>query len=248
MAFLVLPGAVATISSGPDALTTGTLAETLDGAFSQWWSTGETNLTPDMQSIVSFWEVFHVGKLVISAGLLTVLLLAGARLLQAYSGSERRGRRAGIAIIGALGAFWVALLLLVVLANIQGAMSPLSSVMGLLPMGVPSEAVLEVRTHFANGTTTPILGILIEDFRNYHAVMVGCSAIAAIAVAGAAIVVWIRRAQVSRENVRLRRVSAILGAALTPLFLFLILILLLNMSTVDDTARALAAFFAGGGV
>lgn len=171
MAFLVLPGAVATISSGPDALTTGTLAETLDGAFSQWWSTGETNLTPDMQSIVSFWEVFHVGKLVISAGLLTVLLLAGARLLQAYSGSERRGRRAGIAIIGALGAPWVALLLLVVLANIQGAMSPLSSVMGLLPMGVPSEAVLEVRTHFANGTTTPILGILIEDFRNYHAVL-----------------------------------------------------------------------------
>ncbi len=246
IAFAFLPGSIARISSGADPITTGTLAESLSRAFSQWWSTGEANLTTEMERVVMFWGVFHFVKMVVSAGLLAALLLAGAQLLCAYSGSKGRGRRAAIVIVGVLGAPWAMLILLILLANIQGAISPLSSVMGLLPLESPSEAVTQVRDHFANGTTTPVLDVLIEDFRKYHEVMVGCAAIAAGAVVIGVILALIRRMRTPPENVRLRRLMAVIVAALTLFALFLILIMLLNMSTVDETAPALAAFFEGG--
>jgi hypothetical protein len=248
IAFAVLPGAVASISAGAGQLSTGTLAHTLNGAFAHWWSIGEPNLTTDMERVVKFWEVFHVVKATIAGELLAALLCAGVWLLNAYSTAERRARRVAIVTVGILGAPWVALILLVLLANIQGAMSPLSSVMGLLPVSEPSQAVLEVRDQFANGTTTPILSLLIEDFRSYHAAMVGWSAIAAATIGVVVIMAIMHRAHIPRENVRLRRVIAAIATGLASLALFLVLVMLLNLSTVDDTAPALAAFFAGGGL
>lgn len=242
-----LPGTLARFTSGATPLTTGTLAATLGDAFSQWWSTGDAALTSDMQHVVQFWQVFHIVKATIAAGLLIAVVLVGAQLLQAYSGSVQRGRRAMIVIAGILGAPWVLVILFTLLANIQGAIAPLSSVMGLLPMGVPSEAVLQVREQFANGTTTPVLTVLVDDFRSFHEVMVGCSAIVASVVTVAIALAGFRRSRLSREDARLRRVLTALITALSILGLFLVLILILNLSTVDETVPALAAFFDGGG-
>lgn len=246
IAIAFLPGTLARVSAGATALTTGNLAVTLGDAFSQWWSTGEAALTSEMQQVVQFWQVFHIVKATVAAGLLAVVLLAGAQLLQAYSGSVRRGRRAMIVVVGILGAAWVPVILVILLANIQGAIAPLSSVMGLVPMGTPSEAVLQVREQFANGTTTPVLTVLVDDFRSYHAAMVACSAIAAMVVIVAIAVAGYRRSRLPREVAGLRRVLAALITALSLFGLFLVLIVILNMSTVDETAPALAAFFNGG--
>lgn len=246
IAIAFLPGTLARVSAGATPLTTGTLAVTLGDAFSHWWSTGEAALTSEMQQVVQFWQVFHIVKATVAAGLLAVVLLAGAQLLQAYSGAVRRSRRAMIIFVGILGAAWVPVILVTLLANIQGAIAPLSSVMGLLPMGAPSEAVLQVREQFANGTTTPVLTVLVEDFRSYHAAMVGCSAIAAMVVILTIAVAGFRRSWLPREDTGLRRILAGLITALSFLGIFLVLIAILNMSTVEETAPALAAFFNGG--
>ena len=76
-------------------------------------------------------------------------------------------------------------MLLILMANIQGAISPLSSVMGLLPMDGSVPEVAEVQEQFAAGTTTPVLDALISDFRAYHAVVVVGSVIMAVVVVAA---------------------------------------------------------------
>ncbi|MEO8263355.1 MAG: hypothetical protein ABI566_12380 [Pseudolysinimonas sp.] len=243
-AFFLLPGTVARVLS-PEGITTGMLAESVGVAFSQWWTSAAAPLTPGMEAVVSFWAVFHVTKVVVAIALLIALLLTGHEVWKAYARATGRVARAGIALLGIAGAPLAPLMLLIVMANVQGSLAPLSSVMGLLPMDGSVPEVAEVQAQFAAGTSTPVLDALISDFRTYHLVVVVVAVIAALLVVAADIVLWIRWSRIVRQDVRLRRVTATVAIVLPALAPVLLFIMVVNLSTVAETAPALAAFFQG---
>lgn len=243
-AYFFLPGTVAAALS-PAGITTGVLAETLGAAFSQWWSEAAAPLPTDMRAVVSFWGMFHVTKAVVALALLIGLLLTGHQVWRAYARVNAPAARAAIALVGIAGAPIAAFVLLIVMANIQGALAPLSSVMGLLPMDGSVPEVAQVREQFAAGTISPVLETLIGDFRAYHLALVVIAAAAAVIVVAADMVLWIRWSRMPRQDVRLRRVTATIAAVLPTFAVLLLFIMVVNLSTVADTAPALAAFFGG---
>ena len=243
-AYFFLPGTVAAALS-PAGITTGVLAETLGAAFSQWWSGAAAPLTTDMRAVVSFWGMFHVTKAVVALALLIGLLLTGHQVWRAYASVNAPAARAAIALVGIAGAPIAAFVLLIVMANIQGALAPLSSVMGLLPMDGSVPEVAQVREQFAAGTISPVLETLIGDFRAYHLALVVIAAVAAVIVVAADIVLWTRWSRMPRQDVRLRRVTATIAAVLPTFAVLLLFIMVVNLSTVAATAPALAAFFGG---
>lgn len=245
VAFFVLPGAVASWSSS-DGITTGNLAERVGAAFSQWWLSAAAPLSPSMEAVVTFWGVFHVTKALVALALVVALVLTGEQVWRAYARTPGRASRAWIAVVGIVGAPLTPLMLLILMANVQGAIAPLSSVMGLLPMDGSVQEVAQVQEQFSAGTTTPVLDTLVSDFRTYHLVVVVTAIVLAAVVVCADIALWIWRWRIPRDNHRLRRVTAtvaILLPGLAPVFLLLSVI---NLSTVLDTAPALGAFFGGG--
>mgnify|MGYP002363225469 FL=1 len=243
-AYFFLPGTVAAALS-PAGITTGVLAETLGAAFSQWWSGAAAPLTTDMRAVVSFWGMFHVTKAVVALALLIGLLLTGHQVWRAYARVNAPAARAAIALVGIAGAPIAAFVLLIVMANIQGALAPLSSVMGLLPMDGSVPEVAQVREQFAAGTISPVLETLIGDFRAYHLALVVIAAVAAVIVMTADVVLWTRWSRMPRQDVRLRRVTATIAAVLPTFAVLLLFIMVVNLSTVADTAPALAVFFGG---
>jgi hypothetical protein len=245
-ALLFAPGLLAKLASGADGITTGTLANRLNSAFSEWWATGMSTQTSAMAEVVQFWATFHIVKAVIAAALLVALVVAVRQLLVTHARESSRVRRAGLAALGVAATLATPVILLVLLANIQGAIAPLSSVMGLLPMNPLSPALEQVREHFDAGTTTPVLTSLVDNFRSYHAAMTACAAIAAFGVVAADIALWIRVFDMPASEKRARRTSLTIALALPALALFLFVVTLANASTVVDTAPALASFFTNG--
>jgi hypothetical protein len=245
-ALLVAPSSVATLIAGAKGITTGTLAHRVGGAFTEWWSLGTTSLTESMSAVVHFWATFHVVKALIAAALIVALVIAIRQLLAAHAHEESRARRAGIAAVGIAASFAAPALLLILLANVQGAIAPLSSVMGLLPMTPPTTALAEVRDHFATGTTTPVMTVLVDDFRRYHVVMAVAAAVASLGVVAVNIALWIRVFVLPKTEKRARRTVATIAVVLPALALFLFVVMLANVATAVETAPALASFFANG--
>ncbi|MBN9139389.1 MAG: hypothetical protein J0H23_01045 [Micrococcales bacterium] len=244
IAFFLLPSAVAEASSA-SGITTGSLAGRVGTAFSHWWLTSDASLPPDMAAVVSFWQVFHVTKVLVAIALLVALVATGYQVWQAWARMDGRAVRAGTAILGVLGAPLAPLTLLIVMANLQGAIAPLSSAMGLLPMDGSVAEVASVQEQFAAGTTTPVLDVLIDDFRTYHLVLVVTAGVAAALVLAADILMWVRRTRLPRTSVGLRRLTAMIAIVLPAVIPVLLFLMVVNLSTVMDTAPALAAFFAG---
>jgi hypothetical protein len=245
-ALLFGPSLIARLLAGASGLTTGTLAHRVGGAFTEWWSVGTTSLTESMTVVVQFWATFHVVKALIAAALIAALVITIRQLLVAHAHEESSARRAGIAAVGIAASLAAPALLLVLLANIQGAIAPLSSVMGLLPMTPPTAAIADVRDHFATGTTTPVLTALVDDFRRYHAAMAVAAAGAILGVVTVNIALWIRVFELPKSEKRARRTIATIALALPALALFLFVIMLANVSTAVETAPALASFFTNG--
>lgn len=244
-AFFVLPGAVAEAASAR-GITTSTLADEVGRAFGEWWRAGAAPLTPGMEAVVSFWQVFHVTKALIALALLVSLLAAGYWFWKASADLAGRASRVGATVLGILPAPAAPIVLLILMANIQGAIAPLSSVLGLLPLDGSVPAVALVREQLAAGVTGSVLDTMIADFRAYHLVMVVTAAIAVILVIAADVVLWVRWRRMPRAHARLRHVTGVVAVVLPLLIAALLVILLANLSTVIDTAPALAAFFEGG--
>lgn len=243
IALVVWPEAVAGWVSGTH-LSVAALPGVVADGFARWLQSGQAASEP-LSPAVSFWAVFHVVKAIVAGALLVVSVPVGRRIWGAYARVQSRGHRIGLWLVGVLGAPLVPLLLLIVMANVQGAVAPLSSVLTFLPMDGP--AVQQVRSDLASGRATPPVTTMITDFRLYHAVLVAVAVAAVLAVLAATVVLWVRRARTPRDQRRLRRVLAA-GGMLTPVMvLFLGVVLVANLSTVEATAPALALFFDGSG-
>lgn len=148
-----------------------------------------------------WWAAFH-GTKAVAAGLLLVALVAASR--------RSRGvlRGAVLALAG--------LALVVVLANLQGAFAPVSSLLSMLP-GEAARAVLA-------SEGTPGFAALVDDFAAYHRAMVGLAGVTALVLAVLA--------------VRDRRAGLGVAAAV------LLVVAVANATTVADPAPALRAFLA----
>lgn len=194
-------GLVAAVLLGPSLLArllvpgydgVGALREGLPGAFA---ADGTLARSAD------WWAAFHGAKALLATVLLAVLVAAARRTRGVVRGAV-------VALAG--------LALVVVLANLQGAVAPVSSLLSMLP----GEAAQEVLA--SDGT--PGFAALVDDFATYHLAMVVLAGLTALALAVTA--------------ARTRRPVLGLAAAV------LLVVTVANATTVADPAPALRAFLA----
>lgn len=241
IATITLPPLAAEWSSSGRITITG-IVETVSEGFTRWVASGAATPNAPLADAVTFWGVFHVTKAVLAIALLGTLVVVGYRMWTRATLAETRTTRAAWITVGVLGAWLPVLALLIVLANIQGAVAPLSSVMSFLPISA-TPGVEQVRAELATGAYGPVTGALVADFRNYHAALAVCLAVTIAGMGTAIVWMLVRRAQTPREARLPRRILGSGATALALLTTALGLILLANLSTVAETAPALAGFF-----
>lgn len=170
----------------------GALREGLPGAFAH---------DGTLDRAADWWAAFHGTKALLAALLLAVLVVAARRT---------RGLPRGV-VLGLAG-----LALVVVLANLQGMVAPVSSLLSMLP-GDAARAVLA-------SEGTPEFAGLVDDFAAYHRAMAVLAGLTALALGA-----W---------AVRTRRWVPAVAA------LVLGVVTYANITTVADPAPALRAFLA----
>lgn len=241
VATMTLPSLVAEWSLSGRVIVAG-LSDTVSEGFARWMSSGVAVPGAPLADAVTFWAVFHVTKAILAIALLYALAIVARRVWMRVTDAHARTARVAWITAGVLGAWLPVLALLIVVANIQGAVAPLSSVMSFLPIGATPE-VDRVRSELSAGAYGPVTGALIADFRAYHAALVACLAVVIVGLGASIVWMLVRRARAPRGS-RLTRWSLASGAiALTLLTAALGLIVLANLSTVLNTAPALAEFF-----
>lgn len=206
-----------------------------------------------LASLVDVWREFHLVKAALAMALVVALAALASTLARAAreAGLGPARRRALGGYVGVLA--WAVGALIVVLANLQGAIAPLSSVASLLPsgrltgelaasLGAMRSAVQADPAHEGGG----IAGELMRDFVLYHAafaIMAGAAGVLLTLQAFPALLeCW--RARRRHEPVSPTWLwQVVLFAAAGALFL---LLAVANASTWLHPAPALIASLGGG--
>ncbi|WP_433604177.1 hypothetical protein [Prescottella agglutinans] len=248
--FVVAPPVLAAAWSGRGFADQGDLVAAVREAFVDYWHAGDSRLTPDLVSLADYWMRYHVVKAVLAALVLAALVAFGVLLGRRYvtSGDLGVGRRVGFAAAGVLGAMLAAVASAAVMANIQGAVAPFSSLLSMLPVGEPggelTDTLTQIEQRLADGDRTPpALDAMIRDFAEYHAAMAVVAACAAAVLLGVSVLSW-RRARAAAR--RARRPLRWVGALSTVSVVALIVVAVANAGTAADPVPALATFFGGG--
>lgn len=222
------------------------LREQMSAAFVRYWHTGAS---ADLAGPVDYWARFHLLKAVLAALLLAVLLPLGARIWNSYVRATHRGRRLLLGAAGVGHAAITVLALLMLVANIQGTIAPLSSALGLMPLRRPDPALADtltqVRHGLASGTQPPALEALVNDYARYHAALAVVATLVTIALLALAVRMWRRRTRLARSEARHRRVLFTGAVSVLLLAAFFAIITAANLSTVAHPAPALLGFFNG---
>ncbi|MFF2522148.1 hypothetical protein [Streptomyces liangshanensis] len=261
VAFVAAPRVLAGIGPGSGFAGQGELVRDFRGAFVAYWGAGDPDLSPRMEGLVDYWVRYHVAKAGIAALLLVVCVALGVVLWKAFLRADNAGawRRAGLASAGGGVSLLALFSLAVVMANIQGAIAPFSSLLSLLPVGEThgelATTLDQVRTGLSHapGTatgggsrTSPVLDLMIGDFARYHAVMAVISGVVAAALVGFSTLLWRRFAGTPSSAPRTRRVWAAFAALSTLTTLAVIVVAAANTGTATTPAPALLGFFNGG--
>ncbi|MFD8098553.1 hypothetical protein ACFV24_03380 [Nocardia fluminea] len=246
-AFVVLPRLLANrtgVSFGGES----DLRRAFRTAFVEYWQTGSREFTADLETVVDYWYRYHLAKAVIAAMLLAVLVALTVRLWRTFlaAGPAGRGRRMMLAASGSVAAVLALCSLVLVLANVQGAVTPFAS---LLPMltgddSAPATVLAQVDARLADGTRTAPLEVMVDDFARYHVAMAALAALTAVCLVGACAFLW--RAAVRSADRRSRRVLAVFGACSAVLALILVVVAVANTTNASDPVPGLAALFSGG--
>jgi hypothetical protein len=256
-AFVLAPGVLAASTPGGGYAGQEALVTALRTAFVEYWGSGNRNYPPGLERLVDYWIRYHVAKAVIAALLLTVLVVLGVRLWRALLGADRLPpwRGAALASSGVLVTVLAVFSVVLVVANIQGAVAPFASLISMLPLGTPStqftHTVGQVKQDLAGypnagGRTPPALEAMISDFALYHATLVVLAAIVAVILIGMSVVSWKRRARTGSSERRIRRTLGLAGVLSALLALAVIVVIVANLGTAMNPAPALLAFFNGG--
>lgn len=238
LAVILLPWPAASWFVPSPWTSAGTLARAVTDALVQDWRSGVTSPgTPGsaLARPTQFWQAFHLVKTACAIALLVTSLLAASRIRTATTPIKRGSRRLVASLVSQAGVGIAVLGLLITVANLQGALAPLSSVLGFLPQGASpelSQAVVSLRDGLTNGTPAPLGAAVLADFGRYHLVMAVLGALATAALAWFAVVAWRRGGPVAGIVLGL---GAICFAVVTAA----------NLGTALDPAPALDAFLAG---
>lgn len=134
-AFVLVPGPLAASTSGGGFDDRGRLVDGLSASFADYWRSDDRDLSPGLEEVVGYWLHYHVVKAVIAAALLAVLAALGVRLRRAFlrAGGLGAGRGAALATAGVVVTVLGLASSAAALANVQGAVAPLSSLLSTLP-------------------------------------------------------------------------------------------------------------------
>ncbi|WP_076260050.1 hypothetical protein [Intrasporangium flavum] len=258
-AVALLPFPAASLWPGGGYSDVAALGAALARGLEHWWRSGAVDAGPDLDAAVAFWARFHVVKAILSAVLLVLAVRLGRRTWHEYRQATGRGRRARLAVAGLAVSPVLVLAVLLVAANVQGALAPLSSALGLLPVGRVGAGsgsgggglagtVREIRLalHSPDASVPPALARLVGDFAAYHAVMVGVGAVVTLGLAAAAVRVRQRRRGVEAEPWRLRGPRLLTATSILGLAVAFAVVTAANLSTYLHPAPALLGFFEGG--
>lgn len=224
VAFVVVPFPLAA-SEGVGFGDEAGLRAAAGAAVRAYWAADTRDLSADLSVLTAFWARFHAAKAVLAAIALPVVTVLAVGCWRAAP--HGRWSSAGATLGGVVSAGLAVLSLLAVMANVQGAVAPLAS---LLPM-VPDDLRGRFGDALRAGTQEPAgLPVLIGDFSRYHAAMAVAAVVVAAGLVAAA--VWWRRS-------RIAIFVAVLAAGA-------IVIAVANTMTALDPVPALQAFFDGG--
>jgi hypothetical protein len=224
------------------------LADAFGTAFTGYWQSGGGTFTPELGGLVDDWVRYHLVKAVTAGILLVVLTVLGIRLWSAFARGGRLGpaRQAALVSGGTLVTVFGLFSLVALMANVQGMVTPLASLLPLLTDGPRTGVTEQVRQGLADGAPTPALMVLISDFARYHVAMAVIAAVVAAGLAGTGVLLWRRFAATPRPDRRARRVLASFGALAALLPLLAGLVAVANTTTAADPSPALLALFEGG--
>jgi hypothetical protein len=170
-AFLLAPR----LLLGPDRL------DDFPRAFVAYWTSGGPGFPPGLQHLVDHQFRYHLARVLITMPLLAVLVALAVRL--------RRCRPA----IGAL-ALAVAVLLI---ANVQGAVSPFGTLLPILASGPTGEDLAavqaQVRDQLQNGPVSPALDVMLDEYVRWHVAKAALVGLLAAVLVGLSVTVWRRR-------------------------------------------------------
>ena len=254
-AFVLAPRTLAGNGPGGGFVDQRSLVAAAGEAFIGYWSSGDEEFSPALGTLVDYWFRYHLAKAVIAAILLAVLVALGVRLWRAFlrAGDLGTVRRAAVAGAGVLVTTLAVVSSVLVMANLQGALAPFSSLVSMLPVGDTSgqltDTVGEVRAHLAGSPTAgeqiaPALDVMVRDFSRFHAVMAVIAAVVAVVLISMSVVSWTMFRTRSPDR-RARRLWGSFGVVSALLSLVVLVIGVANTTTAVDPVPALAAFFQG---
>ncbi len=194
-------------------------------------------------------------KGVLAGALLIVLVALGVLLWKAFLRSGASRGRQALASAAAVTSVLALVSLAAVMANIQGAVAPFSSVTSMLPLGTPggqlADAVGEIRQGLAHypdtsGRNTAALQVMVDDFGRYHAVLAVMASLVAVVLVGLSVTAWRRFAAADRSDGRTRRTMGWFGVLAALVALAFVVVAVANTGTAADPAPALLGFYEGG--
>ncbi|WFR71216.1 hypothetical protein P9209_18535 [Prescottella defluvii] len=155
-AFVAAPPVLASAWSGRSFGSQGDLVAAARVAFVDYWASGGSDMSPGLQAVVDYWAHFHVVKAVVATLALATVAAFGILLGRRYvtSGDLGAGRRAVLVTAGVFTAMLAVVSAAAVMANIQGAMVPFSSLLSLLPVGERGELSPTPSTRSDNASPT----------------------------------------------------------------------------------------------
>ncbi|MFJ2497662.1 hypothetical protein [Streptomyces sp. NPDC087539] len=233
------------------------LVDRLSAAFVDYWDSGDRDISPDLKKIMDYWLQYHVAKAVVAALLLLVLIALGVHLWKSFLRADGlgAGSRAALASAGGVVTALALFSSAAVMANIQGATAPLSSLLSMLPIRTPHgelAAVLDqVRQYLADypsagGRTPAAVEVMVSDFSRYHAVIAVAATTVAVVLTGLSVASWRKSARTAASDRRRRRVFRWFGLLSALLSLAVAVVAVANTATTADPAPALLGFFRGG--
>ncbi len=223
-------------------------------AFTAYWQSARRRYPPALADLVAFWRRYHLAKAGFAVAL-TIALCWLAHIL--WRSLLRAGRLRPAATTAAVvsGSAVTALAfgsVLVVMATIQGALAPFSSLVSLLPVGHGDPALTASAGqiqhdlgHQALPRTPTTLGAIIDDFQRYHAVLAAQAAILAVVLIALSTLMWRRAPTAGRAVPRAKPLLRLLATAFTLLTAIVLVVGAANVSTALNPDPALRLFFGG---
>jgi hypothetical protein len=255
-AFVVAPPRLAATGPAADLADPGHLGAAVRTAVVGYWRSGDRNHPPELQRLVDYWFRFHLIKGGIAALFLIVLGTLTVLLWRTFLRADglATGTRVALVSAGAAAQTLALFALAVVMANIQGAMAPFSSLLPMLMDGTPDASLAgtlaQARqqlagSHQTSGFTPPALDAMVSDFAWYHAAVAVVAAVVVIALLSLSVMFWRGFARVGSADRKSRLVLGWFGVFSALSSLIMAVLLVANIGTAMDPAPALLGLFNG---